>query len=115
MKRINQIATINDVSLNDKLKEWNEENDAFRVQLRIAYAADSSKDEEDEDLLSLADFEEAGASVGKTFTNPHPLYSSSAWPKSKSPSTISSMRFFSLLNSLSSSSMFPKYVLARDE
>ena len=68
MKRINQIATINDVSLNDKLKEWNEENDAFRVQLRIAYAAESSKDEEGEDLLSLADFEEAGASVGKTYT-----------------------------------------------
>ena len=68
MKRINQIATINDVSLNDRLKEWNEENDAFRVQLRIAYAAESSKDEEDKDLLSLADFEEAGASVGKTYT-----------------------------------------------
>ena len=68
MKRINQIATISDVSLNDKLKEWNESNNAFRVQLRIAYAADSSKDEEDEELLSLADFEEAGASVGKTYT-----------------------------------------------
>ena len=68
MKRINQIATINDVSLNDKLKEWNEENEAFRVQLRIAYAAESSKDDEDEDLLSLSDFEEAGASVGKTYT-----------------------------------------------
>lgn len=68
MKKINQIATINDVSLNDKLKEWNEDNDAFRVQLRIAYAAESSKDDNDEDLLSLADFEEAGASVGKTYT-----------------------------------------------
>lgn len=68
MKKINQIATINNVSLNDKLKEWNETNDAFRVQLRIAYAADNSKDEEDDDLLSLADFEEAGASVGKTYT-----------------------------------------------
>ena len=68
MKKINQIATINDVSLNDKLKEWNETNDAFRVQLRIAYAADNSKDEENDDLLSLADFEEAGASVGKTYT-----------------------------------------------
>ena len=68
MKKINQIATINDVSLNDKLKEWNEENEAFRVQLRIAYAADNSKDENDDDLLSLADFEEAGASVGKTYT-----------------------------------------------
>lgn len=67
MKKINQIATINDVSLNDKLKEWNEDNDAFRVQLRIAYAAESSKDDNDEDLLSLADFEEAGASVGKTY------------------------------------------------
>lgn len=69
MKKVNQIATINDVSLNDKLKEWNEENEAFRVQLRIAYAAESSKDdEEDENLLSLSDFEEAGASVGKTYT-----------------------------------------------
>lgn len=67
MKKINQIATINDVALNDKLKEWNEENEAFRVQLRIAYAADNSKDKDD-DLLSLADFEEAGASVGKTYT-----------------------------------------------
>ena len=68
MKKINQIATINDVSLNDKLKEWNEENEAFRVQLRIAYAAENSKDDDDDDLLSLADFEEAGASVGKTYT-----------------------------------------------
>ena len=68
MKKVNQIATINDVSLNDKLKEWNEENDAFRVQLRIAYCADGSKDDDDDDLLSLADFEEAGASVGKTYT-----------------------------------------------
>lgn len=68
MKKINQIATISDVSLNDKLKEWNEENEAFRVQLRITYAADNSKNEEDDDLLSLADFEEAGASVGKTYT-----------------------------------------------
>ena len=68
MKKINQIATISDVSLNEKLKEWNEENDAFRVQLRIAYSADNSKDEDDENLLSLADFEEAGASVGKTYT-----------------------------------------------
>ena len=68
MKKVNQIATINDVSLNDKLKEWNEDNDAFRVQLRIAYAADNSKDDDDNDLLSLADFEEAGASIGKTYT-----------------------------------------------
>lgn len=68
MKKINQIATISDVALNDKLKEWNERNEAFRVQLRIAYAADNSKDEEDDDLLSLADFESAGAFVGKTYT-----------------------------------------------
>ena len=68
MKKVNQIATISDVSLNDKLKEWNEENEAFRVQLRIAYSVDDPKDEEDDDLLSLADFEEAGASVGKTYT-----------------------------------------------
>ena len=68
MKKINEIATINDVSLNDKLKEWNEENEAFRVQLRIAYAADDATDDGDDGLLSLADFEEAGASVGKTYT-----------------------------------------------
>lgn len=68
MKKVNQIATISDVTLNDKLKEWNEENEAFRVQLRIAYAVDDAKDESDENLLSLADFEEAGASVGKTYT-----------------------------------------------
>lgn len=68
MKKVNQIATISDVSLNDKLKEWNEENEAFRVQLRIAYAVDNEKDDSDENLLSLADFEEAGASVGKTYT-----------------------------------------------
>lgn len=68
MKKINQIATITDVALNEKLKKWNEENDAFRVQLRIAYSVDDSKDEEDDNLLSLADFEEAGASVGKTYT-----------------------------------------------
>lgn len=67
MKKVNQIAVINDVTLNDKLRQWNEENEAFRVQLRIAYAAESSKDDDD-DLLSLADFEEAGASVGKTYT-----------------------------------------------
>lgn len=67
MKKINQIATISDVSLNDKLKDWNEENEAFRVQLRIAYAAENSKDDDD-GLLSLADFEEAGASLGKTYT-----------------------------------------------
>ena len=68
MKKVNQIAVINDVTLNDKLRQWNEENEAFRVQLRIAYAAESSKDDNDDDLLSLADFEEAGASVGKTYT-----------------------------------------------
>lgn len=68
MKKVNQIATISDVSLNERLKEWNEENEAFRVQLRIAYAVDNAKDESDENLLSLADFEEAGASVGKTYT-----------------------------------------------
>lgn len=68
MKKVNQIAVINDVTLNDKLRQWNEENEAFRVQLRIAYAAESSKDNDDDDLLSLADFEEAGASVGKTYT-----------------------------------------------
>lgn len=69
MKKINQIATIREVALNSKLKEWNEENEAFRVQLKIAYAADNSKDEEDDDnLLSLAAFEEAGAAISKTYS-----------------------------------------------
>lgn len=68
MKKVNQIAVINEVTLNDKLRQWNGENEAFRVQLRISYGAEDSKDDDDDDLLSLVDFEEAGASVGKTYT-----------------------------------------------
>lgn len=67
MKHINEIAIISSVDLTDKLKEWNTENESFRVQLRIAYSAPKSE-EDDDDLLSLSDFEEAGASVGKTYT-----------------------------------------------
>lgn len=68
MKKINEIALIQSVELTDKLKEWNTENEAFRVQLRIAYSAPKGDNENDEDLLSLSDFEEAGASVSKTYT-----------------------------------------------
>lgn len=67
MKHINEIAIIQSVSLTDKLKEWNTTNEAFRVQLRIAYSVPKEK-ESDEDVLSLSDFEDAGAAVSKTYT-----------------------------------------------
>ena len=68
MKHVNEIALIQSVDLTEKLKDWNAENETFRVQLRIAYSAPKSSDEEDENILSLSDFEEAGAAVGKTYT-----------------------------------------------
>lgn len=68
MKHVNEIALIQSVDLTNKLKEWNTDNEAFRVQLRIAYSAPKTEDESDENLLSLADFEEAGAAVSKTYT-----------------------------------------------
>lgn len=69
MKKINEIAVINSVSLNEKLYSFNEDNDTFRVALRITYAvSDSSDNKEDKDFLSLAAFADAGAVVGKSYS-----------------------------------------------
>ena len=69
MKKINEIAVINSVSLNEKLYSFNEDNEAFRVALRVTYAvSDSSDNKEDKDFLSLAAFSDAGAVVGKSYS-----------------------------------------------
>lgn len=67
MKHVNEIALIQSVELTERLIEWNTENETFRVQLRIAYSVAES-DEKSDDVLSLNDFEKAGASVNKTYT-----------------------------------------------
>ena len=69
MKKVNEIAVINSVSLNEKLYSFNEDNETFRVALRITYAVeDSSDNKEGKDFLSLADFADAGAVVGKSYS-----------------------------------------------
>lgn len=69
MKKINEIAVINSVSLNEKLHSFNEDNETFRVALRITYAVeDSSDNNKDNDFLSLAAFADAGAVVGKSYS-----------------------------------------------
>ena len=69
MKKINEIAVINSVSLNEKLYKFNEENDTFRIALRITYAVDDTTDnKDDKDLLSLSTFADAGAVVGKSYS-----------------------------------------------
>ena len=69
MKKINEIALINSVSLNEKLYKFNEENETFRIALRITYSTDDAKENnKDEDLLSLAEFADAGAVVGKSYS-----------------------------------------------
>lgn len=69
MKKVNEIAVINSVSLNEKLYSFNEDNETFRVALRITYAVeDSSDNKEDKDFLSLAAFANAGAVVGKSYS-----------------------------------------------
>lgn len=69
MKKINEIAVINSVSLNEKLYKFNEENDTFRIALRITYSVDDATDnKDDKDLLSLAAFADAGAVVGKSYS-----------------------------------------------
>lgn len=69
MKKVNEIAVINSVSLNEKLYSFNEDNETFRVALRITYAVeDSSDNKEDEDFLSLAAFADAGAVVDKSYS-----------------------------------------------
>ena len=44
MKKINEIAVINSVSLNEKLYSFNEDNETFRVSLRITYSVVDSDD-----------------------------------------------------------------------
>ena len=69
MKKINEIAVINSVSLNEKLYSFNEENETFRVALRITYSvSDSSDNEDDKDFLSLSAFADSGCVVGKTYS-----------------------------------------------
>lgn len=69
MKKINEIAVINSVSLNEKLHSFNEDNETFRVAMRITYAvSDTHDDEEDNDFISLAAFADAGAVVGKSYS-----------------------------------------------
>lgn len=69
MKKVNEIAVINSVSLNEKMYSFNEDNETFRVVLRITYAVeDSSDNKEDKDFLSLAAFADAGAVVGKSYS-----------------------------------------------
>ncbi len=54
MKKINEIAVINSVSLNEKLYSFNEENKTFRVALRITYSVVDSDDNKDNDVISLS-------------------------------------------------------------
>ena len=69
MKKINEIAVINSVSLNEKLYSFNEDNETFRVSLRVTYAvSDSSDNKEDNDVLSLSEFADSGCVVGKTYS-----------------------------------------------
>ena len=68
MKKINEIAVINSVSLNEKLSSFNEDNETFRVALRITYSAVDSDDDDDNDVISLADFADSGCVVGKTYS-----------------------------------------------
>lgn len=69
MKKVNEIAVINSVSLNEKLYSFNEDNETFRVALRVTYAISNSSDnKEDKDFLSLAAFADAGAVVGKSYS-----------------------------------------------
>lgn len=70
MKKINEIAVINSVSLNEKLYSFNEDNETFRVSLRVTYAVSDSSDnkEDDDDVLSLSEFADSGCVVGKTYS-----------------------------------------------
>ena len=69
IKKVNEIAVINDLLLSDKLIEWNEDNNTFRVSLRITYTSlPSDNDKGVDGLLSLANFEDTGAVVGKTYS-----------------------------------------------
>lgn len=68
MKKINEIAVINSVSLNEKLYSFNEDNETFRVSLRITYSVADSDDNKDKDVLSLSEFADSGCVVGKIYS-----------------------------------------------
>ena len=68
MKKINEIAVINSVSLNEKLYSFNEDSETFRVSLRVTYAVSDSSDNKEDDVLSLSDFEDSGCVVGKSYS-----------------------------------------------
>lgn len=68
MKKINEIAVINSVSLNEKLYSFNEDNETFRVSLRITYSVTDSDDDKDNGVLSLSEFEDFGCVVGKSYS-----------------------------------------------
>lgn len=67
-EKINEIAVINSVSLNEKLYSFNEDNETFRVLLRITYSVVDSDDNKDDDVLSLSEFANSGCVVGKTYS-----------------------------------------------
>ena len=68
MKKINEIAVINSVTLNEKLLSFNEDNETFRVALRVTYSVADSDDNKDDDILSLSEFADSGCVVGKSYS-----------------------------------------------
>lgn len=68
MKKINEIAVINSVTLNEKLLSFNEDNEIFRVALRITYSVAETEDNKDDDIISLSEFEDSGCVVGKSYS-----------------------------------------------
>ena len=68
MKKINEIAVINSVTLNEKLLSFNEDNETFRVALRVTYSVADSDDNKDDDIISLSEFADSGCVVGKSYS-----------------------------------------------
>lgn len=68
MKKINEIAVINSVTLNEKLLSFNEDNEAFRVAFRVTYSVADSADNKDDNILPLSEFADSGCVVGKSYS-----------------------------------------------
>lgn len=68
MKKVNEIAVINSVTLNEKLLSFNEDNETFRIALRVTYSVADSDDNKDDDVLSLSEFADSGCVVGKSYS-----------------------------------------------
>lgn len=68
MKKVNEIAVINSVTLNEKLLSFNEDNETFRVALRITYSVAETEDNKDDDIISLSEFADSGCVVGKSYS-----------------------------------------------